>query len=140
MRGSALLIIPGFVFGAGLAFSGMTNPAKVVGFLDLAGGEWDPSLALVMVGAIGVTALGNLLVHRRNKPVYGNAFGGNRGDELTGRLFAGSATFGIAWGLSGFCPGPALANLSRLVPEVLVFVAMMAAGMILAQRILGADL
>jgi uncharacterized protein len=138
---SALLFVPGFVFGVGLAVSGMTNPDKVADFLDVAGGAWDPSLAFVMVGAIGAFATLNALVHRwREAPVLGGELPGPRSKgKVDARLLAGAALFGAGWGLGGVCPGPALASLTALVPELLGFVAAMLGGMAVAQRAFGAD-
>lgn len=137
---AALLFVPGFIFGAGLGVAGMTDPAKVVGFLDLAG-NWDPSLAFVMAGAIGAFAILNVVVQRRGRPLLGGTFPGIRSaaQDLDGSLFAGSAIFGIGWGIGGICPGPALTNLSRLAPDILVFVAAMAIGVVIAQRSFGLD-
>ena len=139
MKSALMMFLPGAVFGIGLGVSGMTNPAKVVGFLDMSG-AWDPSLAFVMVGAIGVFAIANALIHRRPTPLFGSQFPGVRAiGAIDGRLFAGAILFGIGWGVSGICPGPALANLSRLRPDVLTFIATMSVGMIIAQRVLHAD-
>lgn len=121
-------LLAGLVFGLGLILSGMTDPAKVLGFLDLAG-NWDPSLALVMGGAIvvGVFAFG--YAGRRPRTLLGDAIGlpGTRGIDR--RLVLGSLTFGVGWGLAGICPGPALALLLSGGPQVLLFVAAMLAGM-----------
>ncbi len=139
MRGAALLFLPGVVFGVGLAVSGMTDPGKVIGFLDLAG-EWDPSLAFVMGGAVLAFTLLNQVVHRRAKPLLEGELPGRRAKgELTPRLFIGAALFGVGWGLGGICPGPALANLGALRLEALVFVPAMLVGMLIAQRVFGAD-
>jgi uncharacterized membrane protein YedE/YeeE len=136
----ALLIVPGFLFGVGLALSGMTNPKKVVDFLDVTG-AWDPSLALVMVGAIGAFAILNALVHKkREEPVLCGELPGPRSEgEVDRRLLAGATLFGVGWGLSGVCPGPALANLSTLTPELLAFLVAMVGGMLAAQRVFAAD-
>ena len=129
MKRNALVLLAGFLFGAGLAISGMTNPAKVIGFLDVTG-NWDPTLAFVMGGAVGVFGIGALLLRGLPKA---------ESDPISKPLVIGSALFGIGWGLSGFCPGPALANLALLRSEVLWFIPAMAIGMILAQRIFGLD-
>lgn len=138
MRSTLPLVAPGFLFGAGLAVSGMTNPAKVQGFLDLAG-EWDPSLAFVMAGAVLSFAIGARLVQRRARPIAGASFPAPAERRIDLRLLSGAALFGIGWGLAGFCPGPAVANLGALRFEALVFVPAMIAGMWLAQRGFGAD-
>jgi uncharacterized membrane protein YedE/YeeE len=132
--------VPGFLFAVGLAVSGMTNPAKVVGFLDITG-DWDPSLAFVMVGAILALAILNVVVQRRPTPLLWGEFPGLRptGEELDGRLLIGAAIFGIGWGFAGICPGPGLTNLSRLDPGILAFVGAMAAGAVLAQQIFNVD-
>ena len=135
-----IMILPGALFGAGLVISGMANPAKVLGFLDVTGGHWDPSLIFVMVGAIAVFALLNQLVHSRSKPLLEGRLPGRRSvGELDARLFIGASLFGAGWGLSGICPGPAVADISLLRPEILTYLASMVAGMVLAQRLFGAD-
>ena len=128
----------GALFGSGLAISGMTDPGKVTGFLDLTG-RWDPSLALVMAGAVGTFALLRLLVLRRERPLWGDRFPDPPGRTIDVRLVVGAAMFGVGWGMAGLCPGPAIANLATFRPEVLAFVAAMCAGMLLAQRLAGAD-
>lgn len=138
MNRSISFLIPGAIFGAGLAIAGMTNPAKVIGFLDLTG-AWDPSLALVMVGAILVHGIGVHIVARRKAPVMGGAFPKGSVGKPDLRLVVGAGLFGVGWGLAGFCPGPAIANLGGLHAEVLLFVFAMLAGMIVAQRGFGAD-
>lgn len=122
--------IAGLVFGLGLIVSGMANPAKVLGFLDLAG-PWDPSLALVMGGALAVTAAGFTWLRRRRVSVSGEPMQWPSATRLDWRLALGSLTFGAGWGLAGFCPGPALVAAAAGVREALVFVAAMAAGMAL---------
>jgi uncharacterized membrane protein YedE/YeeE len=101
----------GLVFGLGLIVAGMSDPAKVLNFLDLAAissGGWDASLAFVMVGAIVVTFIGFKLVLRRRQPIFGEHFHLPTATDLNARIVAGPAIFGIGWGLAGFCPGPAL--------------------------------
>jgi len=137
MRAFAYLFA-GAVFGCGLAIAGMTNPAKVLGFLDLTG-QWDPSLALVMGGALTTYLLGGRVVLKREAPVHGGSFPGKPSHEVDVRLVGGSALFGIGWGLAGFCPGPAVTNLARLDPMVFGFVGAMVAGMLLAQQLFGSD-
>ena len=104
-------LLAGLVFGLGLTVSSMVNPAKVLAFLDLFG-NWDPSLAFVMGGALVVTALGYRLVWRRDRPVFAERFQvpGNR--KVDARLAFGAVLFGIGWGLVGLCPGPAISALS----------------------------
>lgn len=140
MNRQSALFLPGFLFAIGLAISGMTNPAKVVGFLDITG-DWDPSLAFVMVGAILAFGILNIVVQRRPTPLLWGKFPGIKAARgpLDGRLFGGAALFGIGWGISGICPGPAIANVSRLSPGILVFVVTMVVGMVLAQQLFGVD-
>ena len=130
----SLLLVAGAVFGSGLAISGMTDPARVIGFLDLFG-AWDPALLFVMAGAVGVYGLGMLALRRINGLNLPPAVS----SPIDRRLVIGAAIFGVGWGLGGFCPGPALANLGALRPEALLFVPAMAIGMFLAQRFFGAD-
>ncbi|AMP38617.1 DUF6691 family protein [Ralstonia syzygii subsp. celebesensis] len=118
----------GLLFGAGLMVSGMASPAKVLGFLDLAG-HWDPSLAFVMAGAILVGAIAFFIARRRRRSVLGLPVQLPAGAEVTARLVLGSAAFGIGWGLAGFCPGPALVALGAGAPKAWGFVAAMLAGM-----------
>jgi uncharacterized membrane protein YedE/YeeE len=118
----------GLVFGLGLIISGMANPAKVLGFLDLAG-AWDPSLAFVMGGAVLVTAAGFALLRRRRASLSGEPLRWPTATRVDLRLAVGSLAFGAGWGLAGFCPGPALVAASAGVSEALIFVAAMVAGM-----------
>lgn len=118
----------GLLFGAGLMVSGMASPAKVLGFLDLAG-HWDPSLAFVMAGAILVGAIAFFIARRRRRSVLGLPVQLPASTGVTARLVLGSAAFGIGWGLAGFCPGPALVALGAGAPKAWGFVAAMLAGM-----------
>jgi uncharacterized membrane protein YedE/YeeE len=122
----------GLLFGLGLAVSQMVNPQKVQAFLDVTG-DWDPSLALVMGGALAVTAIAFRLVLRRKTPVFGGSFALPAGGRIDRRLLAGAAIFGAGWGLAGYCPGPALAALSRPGVESIVFVIAMLAGSLLCR-------
>jgi uncharacterized membrane protein YedE/YeeE len=106
--GVAMAAASGLLFGLGLVASGMTDPRKVIGFLDVAGGAWNPSLAFVMVGAIGVHAVGLRLLARRARPRWAEAFAAPPAARLDARLLGGAALFGVGWGLGGVCPGPAL--------------------------------
>ena len=133
-----IFLIPGALFSAVLAISGMTNPAKVKGFLDVTG-NWDPSLALVMGGGLVTFALWNLLLRRGTKPILGGEKPGQPSREINARLIVGAVLFGVGWGLAGLCPGPALANLGVVQTEALVFVPAMIGGMWIAQRVFGAD-
>lgn len=127
-------LVCGLVFGGGLALAGMTNPAKVLSFLDVAG-AWDPTLALVMGSALAVNAAAYALTRRRAKPLFADAFALPTRVDLDPRLLGGAALFGVGWALVGLCPGPALASLARGDPHVLAFVAAMAAGMLAARRL-----
>ncbi len=118
----------GVLFGLGLVLSGMVNPAKVLGFLDVAG-DWDPSLAFVMAGAIPVAAIGFALGRRRAAPLCAPGFSPPAKTALDARLIGGAVLFGLGWGLAGFCPGPALAALGFGGWKIALFVAAMLAGM-----------
>ncbi len=122
----------GLVFGLGLVVAGMSNPAKVLNFLDLAAiptGGWDPSLAFVMAGAIAVTFTGFKLVLRRPRPILGDTFHLPTTTGIDARIIVGPATFGIGWGLAGFCPGPAFTALTTGGTAALIFVVSMLIGM-----------
>lgn len=125
-------LIAGLIFGTGLILSGMANPIKVQNFLDFFG-SWDPSLALVMGGAILVTMPGFWLVQKRKKPFFNNVFNLPTRTDFDFRLLAGAAIFGIGWGLGGFCPGPAVTSLSLAAKGTLVFVPAMLIGMAAAK-------
>ena len=120
-------LLAGLIFGLGLLISGMANPAKVQNFLDLAG-TFDPSLIFVMAGAVMVTFAGYRLVLRRPRPVLAERFYLPTAKDIDARLIGGAALFGIGWGLSGFCPGPAIVSLPLLATGTLVFVPAMLAG------------
>ncbi len=122
----------GLLFGLGLITAGMSDPAKVLNFLDLAAiptGGWDPSLAVVMAGAIAVTFLGFRLVLRRSRPILAERFHLPTATGLDTRIIAGPAIFGIGWGLAGFCPGPALTAVFTGGAPAWLFLAAMFAGM-----------
>ncbi|MEO3385003.1 DUF6691 family protein [Mesorhizobium sp. CAU 1741] len=127
---SALVI--GLVFGAGIAVSGMINPAKVLNFFDLAG-TWDPSLAFVMGGALIVTAIGYRFVLKNPAPIFDRRFHLPTSRAIDLPLLAGSATFGIGWGITGFCPGGSIPALGLGHGEAWLFVASMVAGIALAR-------
>ena len=122
-------LVCGFIFGLGLLISGMTQPTKVLGFLDLFD-AWDPSLAVVMAAALAVSGIGFAVIKRRTPLLAPQSQWPTRTD-IDAALLAGSALFGIGWGLVGLCPGPAIENLATLSPRVIAFVAAMAAGMVL---------
>ncbi len=119
----------GLLFGAGLLVSGMTQPAKVLGFLDVLG-TWDPTLVFVMAAALLVSFVGFRLVRLRAKPVLAAENLWPTRTDIDSSLLIGSALFGVGWGLVGLCPGPALVNAVTLMPEVLVFVFSMTAGLV----------
>jgi len=118
----------GLLFGLGLSLSGMLDPARVRGFLDVAG-AWDPSLVFVLGGAVSVSALGYALSRRFRRPALAETFDLPTARRIDPPLVLGAALFGVGWGLSGFCPGPALAGLSTGAAPVLVFAAAMLTGM-----------
>lgn len=122
--------LAGLLFGSGLILSGMTNPAKVLAFLDVAG-QWDPSLAFVMLGAIFVAAIAFRFAGSRTRSLLGSSVHLPGATRIDGRLVAGSVVFGAGWGTVGYCPGPALAALAVGGRPTLVFVAAMVAGMAL---------
>lgn len=123
-----LSLLSGLVFGLGLIVSGMSNPAKVLGFLDLAG-AWDPSLALVMGGAIAVAMPAFWLAGRRRQSILGEPLQLPAVRRIDRRLLLGSLAFGAGWGIAGFCPGPALVSLLAWQPKAWIFVGAMLAGM-----------
>ncbi|QWL65383.1 YeeE/YedE family protein [Aeromonas jandaei] len=129
-------LFAGLLFGLGMAISGMVDPARVTGFLDLAG-AWDPSLAFVMGGALLVFMPGYfLLVKPRRQSVLGEPIAAVPAPKLDRNLVGGAALFGIGWGLVGICPGPALSLISSGQPMILLFIAAMVAGILLVERVL----
>ena len=131
-----LQFVVGLVFGFGLLLSGMSDPAKVLNFLDLGGiasGNWDPSLAFVMAGAVAVTFVGFRFVLHPSRPLFAERFHLPNKRELDLRIVAGPAIFGVGWGLAGFCPGPALTALGFGSRAAFIFVAAMLTGMWLAR-------
>ena len=119
----------GLIFSLGLCLSGMMQPSKVVGFLDIAG-NWDPSLGMVMFGAISVYFTGQrLILKNRSTPVFGKKYGLPTRVDIDGRLITGAILFGIGWGLAGFCPGPALASLVTFDTNIFIFIISMTLGM-----------
>jgi uncharacterized protein len=128
----------GLIFGLGLTISQMIDPAKVLGFLDVAAiatGAWDPSLALVMAGGLTVALVGYRLVLPRGAPLLADRFHLPAPSDLDGRLLLGSAIFGVGWGIAGICPGPAFTALGLGYTDVALFVAAMLAGMFAGRRI-----
>ena len=130
MRHRLTEFLVGLLFGIGLLLSGMTDPGKVLGFLDLFG-NWDPSLALVMGGAIGVGVFAFTLAKKRTVSFLGGVMRLPTSSQIDRRLIVGALLFGAGWGLAGFCPGPALVSLAAGQPKAAVFVAFMVVGMII---------
>lgn len=129
-------LLSGLVFGAGIALSGMINPAKVLNFFDFAGvfnGTWDPSLAFVMGGALAVTIVGYQLVLRRPQPLLDDAFRLPTNRKLDLPLITGSVLFGVGWGIAGFCPGGSIPALGLGETSAFIFVASMLTGITLSQ-------
>lgn len=135
MKRGLFAFFSGALFAIGLGISGMTQPAKVIGFLDIAG-RWDASLAFVMVGAISVNLVAlRLFLRNRRASLCGEPFRLPTRRDIDGRLVTGAALFGIGWGLGGYCPGPGLTSLATTSMGPLVFVLAMAAGMVLQAAI-----
>jgi len=128
----AMALCTGVVFGFGLYVAQMTNPAKVLGFLDVTG-QWDPSLALVMGAALCVTFPAYAWARRGGRPWLADSFSLPTRSDLDARLIGGAAVFGVGWGMAGFCPGPALASLGLGAPATVPFVAAMLVGVWLAR-------
>jgi uncharacterized protein len=128
MKSAISALAAGLVFGLGLGLSGMTQPPKVIGFLDVFG-AWDPSLMFVMIGAISVHFGLSRLIRRRERPLLDGRFHLPTARDVDRKLVVGSAVFGVGWGLGGFCPGPAIVALGSGARSALVFVAAMALGM-----------
>ena len=128
MRANLSALAAGLIFGLGLTVSGMIDPAKVLGFLDIAG-DWDPSLLFVLGGAVVTATIGFRLVQRRRAPLFADRFHLPASSGIDGHFILGAALFGIGWGLAGFCPGPALAGLVLGLWQPWLFVAAMLAGM-----------
>jgi uncharacterized membrane protein YedE/YeeE len=129
----------GFIFALGLGLSGMTQPQKVIAFLDVLGG-WDPSLMFVMLGAIPVHLISYQIIKNRQSPLLDKVWHFPTRKDITPSLLVGSALFGIGWGLGGYCPGPALASVATFSTTVLVFLVAMTLGMVLYrvhQKIVG---
>ncbi len=132
MRQLLIALLSGTIFGAGLALGGMTDPARVRGFLDLFG-AWDPTLAFVMGGAVLVMALAWLVQRRMERPLFAEGFALPDRSDLTPRLIGGSALFGIGWGIAGLCPGPGFAALVIEPASAAIFVVALLAGMLIVR-------
>lgn len=129
-------LLAGALFGFGLSLSGMVDPARVIGFLDIASGHWDPSLMFVLGGALAVAVPGVMLQRRLARPVLDERFHLPERGAIDRRLLIGSGLFGIGWGLAGFCPGPAVSALSLGLLPVIIFVAAMVSGMLLHDKVI----
>lgn len=140
MKRLPIFLLSGVLFGSGLVLSGMTDPARVRGFLDVAG-AWNPALAFVMVGAVGTFGIGMALTRRlrSGRGWFGTLLPARDTDPVDRRLLVGAVIFGAGWGVAGFCPGPALASLAVGRTEALVFVPAMVVGMILSRVLYRAD-
>ena len=125
-----IVLLSGFVFALGLGISEMTRPEKVLGFLDIFG-DWDPSLAFVMGGAIVVYAGALQVVKSRNRPQFGKKFRIPTRSDITPSLLIGAATFGVGWGLAGFCPGPGIVAAAGLVTPALFFLPALIVGILI---------
>ncbi|WP_313199452.1 YeeE/YedE family protein [Rhizobium sp.] len=126
----------GMVFGFGLSLSGMLNPVRVQGFLDVFG-NWDPSLAFVLGGAVAVAFIGVQVMKKLRHPAFDDSFHAPANRKIDGPLVIGSALFGLGWGIGGLCPGPAIASLSVGIPQTALFVVAMMVGMTLYDRVWG---
>ena len=127
-------LLSGIIFGLGLTISGMINPQKVLGFLNLFG-EWDPSLIFVMFGAIIIFAPMHFIFKRKSIPIFAKEFQIIKNKNIDRNLLLGSGLFGAGWGLAGLCPGPAISSISFLNPNSLIFVLFMFVGFFIANRV-----
>lgn len=127
MKNVAAALFVGFIFALGLGISGMTQPGRVIGFLNLRG-DWDPTLIFVMMGALMVHAPAYYLIRRRKRPLLADRWNIPEPSAITWRLALGASLFGAGWGLAGFCPAPALTSLVTLSPLVFTFVGTMMGG------------
>lgn len=134
MNRDVTALLSGLIFGIGLALSGMTDRQRVLGFLDVAG-DWDPTLVFVMGGAVLVTLITFRFVLRRSRPVLEETFHLPSKKRVDGPLVTGAVLFGVGWGLAGFCPGPALASLTALTPNPLLFCISLVAGSFAAKNL-----
>lgn len=129
-----LVFLTGLIFGVGLIVSGMSNPYNVIGFLDLAG-NWNPSLAFVMLGAVGVTLFGMRWIEARQRTFFNDTLHLPGTSHINKELVIGGLIFGAGWAIAGFCPGPALVALGAGYPKALVFVIAMIAGMLIHDHV-----
>lgn len=134
MKNAIAALVVGFVFAIGLGLSGMTQPQKVIGFLDLFG-QWDPSLIFVMVGAIIVHFITFKVIRKRNSPLFSSQWHVPTKKEITPALMIGAFIFGVGWALGGFCPGPAITSMASFDKTPFVFVVSMLVGMVLFRQV-----
>ena len=132
--GKFSVLVSGLLFGAGVTISGMVNPMKVLNFMDISG-QWDATLVFVMGAGLVITLLGYQIVFRRKAPLFAPSFRLPTSQDIDAKLLGGAALFGLGWGISGFCPGPAVASIVFGRTESITFVVAMATGMILAKQI-----
>ncbi|HXJ00085.1 MAG TPA: DUF6691 family protein [Micropepsaceae bacterium] len=132
MREIVAALLTGFLFGLGLCLSGMTSPAVVQGFLDIAG-DWNPALLFVMAAGVAVTFIGYRVLVPKSRPLWASGFSLPTATAIDAPLLSGAAIFGVGWGLAGYCPGPALVSLASGRTSVIIFVVSMLAGMILVR-------
>lgn len=128
MQATLAALVAGLVFGAGLILSEMVNPKRVQGFLDITG-TWDPTLVFVMGGALVVTAIGYRIFFARGTPLLATAFSRPTNHAIDAKLVIGAAIFGVGWGLSGLCPGPAIVGIATFSQDILLFIAALIVGM-----------
>ena len=132
--GKLATLFSGLLFGTGLTISGMVNPMKILNFLDIFG-PWDATLIIVMGAGLVVTLLGYQIIFKRNAPLFATSFRLPTSQDIDAKLLGGAALFGLGWGLTGFCPGPAIASVVFGKTESITFVISMAAGMIVTRQI-----
>ena len=132
--GKLATLLSGLLFGTGLTISGMVNPMKILNFLDISG-PWDATLVFVMGAGLVVTLLGYQIIFKRSAPLFATSFRLPTSQDIDVKLLGGAALFGLGWGLTGFCPGPAIASLVFGRMESMTFVVAMAVGMILTMQI-----
>ncbi len=132
--GKLARLLSGLLFGAGVTISGMVNPMKIQNFLDIFG-PWDATLIFVMGAGLAVTLIGYQIIFKRNAPIFATSFRLPVSQDIDAKLLGGAALFGLGWGISGFCPGPAIASLVFGRMESITFVIAMAAGMIVTKQI-----
>lgn len=128
MKSTLSALAAGLVFGMGLILSEMVNPRRVKGFLDITG-HWDPTLAFVMGGALLITGVGYNILFKRGKPLFEESFSVPANRVIDAKLIIGAVLFGVGWGLSGLCPGPAIVGVSTLNQDILVFIVALVVGM-----------